>query len=159
MMKSNRARGVLGMALTWGVALSGVACSLLVGGVLLGVVPESVYGIRELVAVAVRGLVVGGAAGALFAMVLARKERATRLGELRRGRLAAWGFVSTSAVAAVLTLTAPVVLPALVLLPAILVAGAFGSGAAVGVLRLAQRADARLHPSADAPPSALPPAS
>lgn len=43
-----RARGILGMVLAWGVGLAGLATSLLVGGVLLEVVPSSVYGIREL---------------------------------------------------------------------------------------------------------------
>ena len=81
------------MALTWAVGLTGLATSLLVGGVLLDIVPASVYGIRELVAVAVRAFAVGGAAGALFAMVLARQERDSTFATLRRGRVAAWGFI------------------------------------------------------------------
>jgi hypothetical protein len=38
-----------------------------------------------------------------------------------------------------------------------LVAGALGAGAAVSVLTLARRADARLRPIEAAPPSSLPP--
>lgn len=158
MKKPVPARGILGMALTWAVGLTGLATSLLVGGVLLDVVPASVYGIRELVAVAVRAFAVGGAAGALFAFVLARQERTTVFRALRRGRVAAWGFVGAAGVAAGLALTAPAVLPALVLVPAVIVAGALGSGAAVGVLEFARRADARLRPIGDAKHSELPPA-
>ena len=153
-----RARGILGMALTWAVGLAGLATSLLVGGVLLNIVPASVYGIRELVAVAVRALVVGGAAGALFAMVLARQERATVFGALRRGRVAAWGFVAAAGVASALTLSAPGMLPAMILVPAVLIAGTLGAGAAVGILAVARRAGARLRPSDDAGRGFLPPA-
>lgn len=153
-----RARGILGMSVAWAVGLAGLATSLLVGGVLLGIVPSSVYGIRELVAVAVRGLAVGGAAGALFAMVLARQERKTAFGSLRSGRVAAWGFVGAAGIASALMLAAPAVLPALVFVPAILLAGTLGAGAAVSVLALARRADARLRPIEVAPPSSLPPA-
>lgn len=150
------ARGVLGMALTWAVGLAGMATSLLVGGVLLGVVPESVYGIRELVAVAVRALAVGAAAGSAFAFVLARQERTTAFGQLRRGRVAAWGFLGSAAVAVALTLAAPVALPALVLVPAVLIAGTLGAGSAVGVLELARRADAQLRPLVDPTRPSLP---
>jgi hypothetical protein len=156
MMMPARARGILGMALTWAVGLTGLATSLLVGGVLLDIVPASVYGIRELVAVAVRAFVVGGAAGALYAMVLARHERATTFGALRRGRVAAWGFVAAAGVASALTLAASGVLPAMILIPAVLIAGTLGAGAAVGVLVLARRADARLRPGEDGGRSSLP---
>ncbi len=158
MVSPVRARGILGMAIAWGVGLAGLATSLLVSGVLLDVVPSSVYGIRELVAVAVRGLAVGGAAGALFAVVLARQERKTTFASLRSGRVAAWGFVGSAGIASVLALTAPAALPALVLVPAILLAGALGAGASVSVLTLARRADAKLRPIDAAPPSSLPPA-
>lgn len=157
MSKFIRSSAVIRMALTWGVGLAAVATSLLVGGVLLDVVPESVYGIRELVAVAVRALVVGGAAGALFAVVLARQERSTLFGALRRRRVAGWGFIGAAAVAGALALTSPVALPVLVLLPAVLAAGALGSGFAVGLLAVARRADARLRPGEAATRSALPP--
>lgn len=157
MVSSVRARGIFGMALTWAVGLAGLATSLLVGGVLLDIVPASVYGIRELVAVAVRAFVVGGAAGALFAMVLARQERATTFGALRRGRVAAWGFVAGAGVASALTLAAPGVLPATVLLASVLSAGTLGAGAAVGVLALARRADARLRRAEGGERSSLPP--
>lgn len=153
-----RARGILGMALTWAVGLAGLATSLLVGGVLLDIVPASVYGIRELAAVAVRAFAVGGAAGALFAMVLARQESGTALRAIRRGRVAAWGFVGAASVASALAIAAPGVLPALVLVPAVLVAGGLGAGAAVSALALARRADARLRAGEDAGHEALPPA-
>jgi hypothetical protein len=150
MVTATRARGILGMALTWAVGLAALATSLLVGGVLLDIVPASVYGIRELVAVGVRAFAVGGAAGALFAMVLARQERASAFGALRRGRVAVWGFVGAAGVASALVIAAPAALPAMVLVPAVLIAGTLGAGAAVGVLALARRGDARLHRASEA---------
>jgi hypothetical protein len=153
-----RARGILGMALAWALGLTALATSLLVGGVLLDIVPASVYGIRELVAVAVRAFVVGGAAGAIFAMILTRQERASAFGELRRGRVAAWGFVGAAGAASALFIAAPAALPAMIVGSAILIAGALGAGSAVGVLALARRADARLHGASEGvDQSSLPP--
>jgi hypothetical protein len=158
MTAAARARGVLGIALTWAVGLAGLSTALLVGGVMLGIVPASLYGIRELVAVAVRAFAVGGGAGALFALVLARQERARTLGALRRGRVGAWGFVGAAGAAAALTLGMPGALPVTILLPAILLAGTLGAGAAVGMLAVARRADAQLRRgSEDADSILLPP--
>lgn len=159
MVTAVRARGILGMALTWAVGLAGLSTALLIGGVVLGIVPSSVYGIRELAAVAVRAFAVGGAAGALFAITLARQERARAFAALRRSRVGAWGFVAAAGVATALTIGMPGALPVTVLLPAVLLAGTLGAGAAVGILMLARRADARLRRgSEDADPNALPPA-
>lgn len=41
MVSAVRARGILGMALTWGVGLAALATTLLVGGIVLGIVPAS----------------------------------------------------------------------------------------------------------------------
>ena len=158
MERSTRARGILGMALTWAVGLAGLSTALLAGGVALGIVPASVYGIRELVAVGVRAFAVGGAAGALFALVLARQERARTFDALRRGRVGAWGFLGAAGAAGALAIGMPGALPVTVLLPAVLLAGTLGAGAAVGMLALARRADARLRrASEDADPNFLPP--
>lgn len=159
MVTTDRARGILGMALTWAVGLAGLSTALLVGGVVLDIVPASVYGIRELAAVAVRAFAVGGAAGALFAVVLARQERTRAFGALHRGRVGTWGFVSAAGVATALAIGMPGALPATVLIPAILLAGTLGAGAAVGILALARRGDKQLHRGIeDAGPDSLPPA-
>jgi hypothetical protein len=147
------------MAITWAVGLAGLATALLVGGVVLDVVPSSVFGIRELAAVAVRAFAVGGGAGALFAMVLSRQERAQTFGALHRGRVGTWGFVAAAGVATALAIGMPGALPAAVLIPSILLAGTLGAGAAVGILALARRADTRrMRGNEDAGPDSLPPA-
>ena len=115
------------MALTWGVGLAGLSTALLIGGVVLGIVPASLYGIRELVALAIRGFAVGGGAGALFALVLARQERAHTFDALRRGRVGAWGFLSAAAAAALLSIGMPGALPVTILLSAIILAGTLGA--------------------------------
>jgi hypothetical protein len=94
----------------------------------------------------------------VFALVMARQERATTFGALRRGRIAAWGFLGTAGVGLALTLAAPVVLPALVLVPAVLLAGTLGAGTAVGALGLARRADAQLRAGTSETRPPLPPA-
>lgn len=147
------------MAFTWAVGLAGLATALLVGGVVLDVVPSSVFGIRELAAVAVRAFAVGGGAGALFAVVLSRQEGAHTLGALRSGRVGTWGFVAAAGVATALAIGMPGALPATVLIPSILLAGTLGAGAAVGILALARRADKQLgRGNEDAGPDSLPPA-
>jgi hypothetical protein len=159
MVTPDRARGILGMALTWAVGLAGLATALLVGGVVLDIVPSSVFGIRELAAVAVRAFAVGGGTGALFAMVLARQERAHTLGALHSGRVGTWGFVAAAGMATALAIGMPGALPASVLIPAIFLAGALGAGTAVGILALARRADKQLRRgNEDAGPDSLPPA-
>ena len=70
MFDALRARGLVRTALTWAVGLSILATTILVTGVTLGFVPASVFGIRELVAVAIRTFVAGGAA-LILAMGLA----------------------------------------------------------------------------------------
>jgi hypothetical protein len=157
MMSAARARGILGMALTWGVGLAGLSTALLVGGVMLGVVPSSVYGIRELVAVAIRALAVGGGAGALFALVLARQERAHSFDALTSRRLGTWGFLAGAGAAAVLAIGMPGSLPLAVLISATLVAGALGAGAGVGVLAIARHGVAQVRAWRDeADPKGLP---
>jgi hypothetical protein len=138
-MTANRARGILGMAITWGVGLAGLATTLLVGGVMLGAVPGSIFGIRELVAVAARAFVVGGGAGALFALVVARQSRARDFDALRLRSFGAWGFTAAAGAAAVLAIGMPGSLPAAILIPSILLAGTLGAGAAAAMLLVARR--------------------
>lgn len=156
MTATARARGILGVALTWAVGLVALSTTLLVGGVVLGIVPATVFGIRELVAVAIRAFAVGGGAGALFAMVLARQERGRTFDALRRGRVGAWGFIAAAGAAAALTLGMPESLPVMVLIPAILLAGTVGAGGAIGMLGLARRADTQLRRGSDDADSSFP---
>ena len=139
MVSPARARGVLGMALIWATGLSALATTLLIGGVLLGLVPSSLYGIRELVALAVRAFAFGAGVGALFALLLSWRERGKGLSALTGRRVGALGFVAGAALGAALVLAAPVVLPAAVLVAAIAGWGLIGAGLSVGMLKVARR--------------------
>jgi MFS family permease len=139
MVSPVRARGILGMALIWAIGLSTFATTLLIGGVLLGLVPSSLYGIRELVAVAVRAFAFGVGVGALFAVLLSWRERGKGLSALTGRQVGALGFVAGAALGAALALAGPVVLPAAVLVAAIGGWGLIGAGLSVGLLKVARR--------------------
>jgi hypothetical protein len=67
-------RGVLRISLTAGAVLSALATGALALGLATGLVPSSIFGARELVAVAIRGFVAGVGAGALFSWFVVRGE-------------------------------------------------------------------------------------
>jgi len=145
METSRRFRGIFGIATTWGVAFSTLATGSLAVGLAAGLVPSSVFGARDLVAVAVRGLLLGGVAGGVFAWLLAHRERAHSLATLSTRRTALWGFVAAGSIPAILALAA--VGPALPL--SVLAAGTAGFGGvgsllSTGTLRLARRAQTQL---------------
>jgi hypothetical protein len=152
-----RARGILGMALIWATGLSAFATTLLIGGVLLGLVPSSLYGIRELVAVAVRAFAFGAGVGALFAVLLSRRERGKELNALTGRRVGALGLVAGAALGAVLMLAVPVVLPAAVVAAAITGWGLIGAGLSMGMLKVARRTP--VLSGGEPEPRNLPPAS
>src|ERR1044071_9656751 len=93
MLFSRRLRGIIGIATTWGVALSALATTVLVGALAIGVVPSSIFGPREIVAVAIRTLLGGGFAGGLFAALFAGAERRRTLATVAQTRVALWGFL------------------------------------------------------------------
>jgi hypothetical protein len=88
-------------------------------------VPSSIFGARELVAVAVRGFAAGAVAGGIFGWLLSKREQGSALSALSVRRVAAWGFVAAAAVPTIM-------------------AGAGGSLLAIGTLRVARRAGAKL---------------
>lgn len=146
MENSRRFRGMLGVAATWGIAFSTLATGSLALGLATGLVPSSVFGAREFVAVAVRGLVVGGVAGGLFAWILAHRERDQTLATLSTRRVALWGFVGAGSVAGILALAAAgPVLPLGVLVAGTAGFGGIGSVLSTATLRMARRAEARLN--------------
>jgi hypothetical protein len=145
MENSRRFRGIFGIATTWGIALSTLATASLALGLATGLVPPSIFGARELVAVAVRGLLVGGVAGGLFAWLLAHRERGHSLATLSTRRVALWGFVAAGSLPAILALAAAgPVLPLGVLVAGTAGFGAIGSLLSTATLRMARRAEARL---------------
>ena len=153
MEHSRRFRGIIGMAITWGLALSTLATGSLALGLATGLVPPSIFGARELVTLAIRGLLAGGVAGGLFAWLLARREGGHSLATLSTRRVAFWGFVAAGSLPILLALAAPLgVLVARngfgvlgsVLLASTAGFGVLGSVLSTATLRIARRAEARL---------------
>ena len=161
MFDALRARGVVRTAVTWAFGLSAIGTLSLVLGVELGFVPSSVFGIRELVAVAVRDFVAGGIAGALFAYLVAWREKGRTLRTLRYRNLAGAGFAAGAALGVGVGLAAPGLVPGIVLVAGSIGLGAIGAGFATGTLAMARRAlppedESRLEAGQ---PNALPPVS
>ena len=145
MADSRRFRGIIGTAITWGVALSALATGTLALGLATGLVPSSIFGARELVAVAVRGLLLGGVAGGLFGWLLARRERGQSLATVSSRRVAVWGFIAAGSVAPILALAANgPILPIGLLAAATVGYGGIGALLSSATLRIARRAQARL---------------
>jgi hypothetical protein len=149
MDSSRRSRGILGIAALWGGALSVIATSTLAIGLATGLVPADIFGARELVAVAVRGLIAGAVAGGLFAWTLAARESKQTLGTLKPRRVALWGFVAAAGVPLLASLAvAGPALPLGVLAAGVIGFGALGSVLSTATLRLARRSATAL-PRAD----------
>ncbi len=144
MADTRRFRGMIGTAITWGVALSALATGTLALGLATGLVPSSIFGARELVAVAVRGLLLGGVAGGLFGWLLTRRERGHSLATLSPRRVAVWGFIAAGSVAPILALAAAgPVLPLGTLVAAAAGYGGLGALLSTATLRIARRAQAK----------------
>lgn len=150
MTDSRRFRGVLGLAATWGAALGALATSTLVIGLATGVVPSDIFGARELIAVAVRGLAVGTVAGGLFGWMVSVRERHETLATLSSKRTAIWGAIAAASVPLlILVATTAPTLPLGVLAVSV---GGFGIGGglfATTLLRLARRPNPILAASPD----------
>lgn len=149
-MNENRSRGIIGLAVTWGVALSAFATSTLAVGVASGLVPGSIFGPREFIAVAIRGLIAGAVTGSLFGWLLSSRERGQNLSTLSRGRVALWSFLAAGAVPVLLALAAGgPALPLVVVAAGALGAGVGGSFFGLGLLSLARREPSRLIGASD----------
>ena len=150
MQSSQRFRGIFGLSAIWGVALSAVATSTLVLGLATGIVPDSIYGVRELVAVAARGLVVGAVAGGLFGWILTMRERHATLATLSSKRMALWGSIAAGSVPVLITVAAASPILPLGIMAASVAAFASGGGVfAASLLRIARRRPTTLVGAAD----------
>ena len=135
-----RIRGVLGTALTWAVAWSGVGVLLgLVGGVVAPGAASTVDWVVTLVRVFGP---LGFVGGAVFSTVLAIAEGRRRFDEMSLPRFAAWGAVGAFLVSAFLVSGDNSLLGFDKVLP-ILVMPLLGAGSAAGSLALARSADDR----------------
>lgn len=140
MLTTLRARAVFRTATTWAVGLSALASTLLISGVVLGLVPAEVFGIRELVALAARTFIAGGVMGTIFALSVARRDRGRHLAELSYQRFGASGFLGGSALGVAVVLASPVVLPLGVAVAGAIGIGLIGTGFSVATLAFARRA-------------------
>lgn len=140
-----RLRGILGIATTWGVAFSVIGTTLVVSGVVTGLLPASIFGPRQVVAVAIENFLMGGLAGTLFSLFFASGERRQTLETLSMPRVALWGFLGVGVPTAALVLGASVLYGRMSLLAAplgVAMAGAMGSAMSVATIKLARRAPA-----------------
>ena len=141
-----RSRGMFSLVVTGAVALSALATSVVVVGLATGVVPASVIGTREVIAIAVRGLLVGGLAGGVFGALLSYRERHRTISTLSSKRMALWGFVAGATAPTLVALTAAGggALPLSLLSAGAVAWGLGGALAGVGLLRMARRASPEL---------------
>ena len=137
-------RGVLRISLTAGAVLSALATGALALGLATGLVPSSIFGARELVAVAIRGFVAGVGAGALFSWFVVREEHGRTLATLSTRRVALWGGLATGGVFLSAGLAAISRIPIGVLAAGSILAGIGGSVVSAGMLRAARRAPQQL---------------
>lgn len=157
---TNRLRGVLGMAAAWAVGLSTVATSLFLGGLAIGAIPSDIFGLSHVIDVASRALLVGGAAGALFALGIARTGRHTSFSALTNRIVALWGFLGGAVVAAGLfaVLGGGAVVPVTIRVVGVLAYGLLGASFGIVVLRVARRTPSpALEARLDGEPRHLPP--
>lgn len=140
MDEAHRYRGLVRTSLTAGTVMSAIATGALAIGLATGMVPSSIVGVRELIAVAIRGFGAGALAGGLFSWFVARGARGKVLSGLSSWRIALWGGVATGSVFLLGGLAAPRIVPVGVLATAVAVAGVGGSLVSAAMLRLARRA-------------------
>jgi hypothetical protein len=140
----HRFRGMLRMSLTAGAVLSALATGALALGLATGIVPSSIFGPRELVAVAIRGFAAGAVAGGLFSWLVARGGRGKTLSTLSTKRVAVWGGLATGSVFLSAGLAAGSLVPIGVLAASSILAGIGGSVVSAGMLRVARRAPQQL---------------
>ena len=145
MSETRQYRGLVRTSLTAGAVLAALATGSLALGLAAGVVPESVFGARELVALAVRGFIVGAVTGALFSAFIRRGAREQTLSTLTASRVALWGGLASASVPILTALmsTGPV-LPIGILAASTALFGFGGAAVSAGMLRMAQRAPERI---------------
>ena len=154
-----RLRGLLRTSLTGGAILSVLATGTLALGLATGLVPSSIFGARELIAVAIRGFAAGAVAGGLFSWFVARGERGKSLSTLSTPRVALWGGLATASIPVLTALAAGgSAMPIGILAASAALAGIGGGIASAGMLRVARRTPVRLGEAPENTERRLPPA-
>lgn len=135
-----RVRGVLGNALTWGIAWFAAGLAITTTLLLIGPRPASagwwvVFAIAK--TVGVTGFITGG----VFSLYLGVVHRDRQLHELRAGRLAlAGGVIASGLSVGLLVANGGLILPMQAVIGEGLIAAALGALTAGGTIRLSQRA-------------------
>jgi hypothetical protein len=149
MLVPRRVRGLIGIAVVWGAAISVVGTAFIAGALAAGLIP-TVPGVGParwvmiIANVAMRDFVAGGVAGALFATLLASAERRRTLDDLSLLRVSCWGFLAAAVPTALLPVISGVRLPVPTIAAATIASGLLGVGLSVGMIRLARRGGAAL---------------
>jgi multisubunit Na+/H+ antiporter MnhB subunit len=125
-----RLRGVIGMGLTWGLALAGV-------GTLVGLI----FGGTFVPGLALTGGFLGFIVGSAFAVILSVAERRQSLGDLSLSRMALWGGIGGALVAGATNLFAG---SGGLIWEFVASVAVFGALASTGTVALARRADTQL---------------
>src|SRR5262249_48858843 len=121
-----------------------LATGTLALGLVTGLVPSSIFGARELIAVAIRGFAAGAVAGGLFAWFVARGARGKTILDLSTRRVALWGGLATASIPLLTMLAWRGSVPVDILAAATALAGIGGSIVSAGMLRVARRAPAQI---------------
>ena len=143
-MLLQRIRGLAGIAVVWGVAVSAIGTAFIVGGLAAGWIshiPGADW--RQWVTlaatVAARNFVLGGASGAAFAMLLAGAERRRNVDSLSLSRVAGWGFLASAVPTATAAIVSGAIIPPLTFAIGTLAAGFVGAGLGIAMVRVARR--------------------
>lgn len=142
---AHRYRGLVRTSFTAGITMSAIATGALALGLATGLVPTSIFGARELIAVAIRSFGAGALAGGLFVWFVARGERGQTLSTVSTRRVALWGGLATGSVFLLVpAVAAGSLVPIGVLVEAGVLAGLGGSVASAAMLRVARGSAQRL---------------
>jgi hypothetical protein len=153
-----RTRGLVGIAVVWGVANSVIGTAFIVGGFAAGWISHPpVAGWTQWVTlaarVALRDFVLGGLTGAVFATLLAGAERHRNVDSLALSRVAGWGFLASAVPVGLVALLSGVRIPPVTFAAGTVASGLVGVGLGVGMVRVARRGS-RMSPADSAMPIA-----
>ena len=138
-----RIRGVLGIAVVWGVAISAIGTAFIVGGLAAGWISQLpaadwTQWVALVARVAARNFVLGGASGAAFAMLLAGAKRRRNVDSLSLSRVAGWGFLASAVPVSTAAIVSGAVISPMAFAAGTLAAGFVGAGLGVGIVRVAR---------------------
>lgn len=148
MLVLQRFRGLVGMAVVWGVAVSAIGTAFIVGGLAAWShtfpPPDWTQWVTLAARVAAKDLVLGSASGVAFAMLLAGAERRRNVDSLSLSRVAGWGFLASAVPTAIAAILSGAIIPPMTFAAGTVAAGLLGVGLGVGMVRVARRSGGSL---------------